>query len=56
MMSLTKKPRLPTKWREVRVAIGTDARTGQTIYEVREERRLSNGMTETRRAVKRYEK
>ncbi len=48
--------RKTTPWHEVRRAVGEDAQTGETIYEVREERTLSTGMTETRQAVKRWER
>jgi hypothetical protein len=48
-----KKQRKPGPWFESKREVGTDTQSGETIYEVREQRILPGGYVETKPNVKR---
>lgn len=50
------KTRKPGPWHEIKREIGRDAKTDEAIYEVREQRFLPGGYTETRNTAKRFER
>jgi hypothetical protein len=50
------KQRKPGPWHETKREVCTDTRSGETIYEVREQRILPGGYVETKANVKRWER